>query len=463
MQRRKWFGDRAFYGNVMRVAVPIMVQQGITNFVGMLDNIMVGRLGTDPMSGVAIVNELIFIFNLCIFGGLSGIGIFTAQFYGKGDEEGVRQTFRMNIWMIFLIAILGTAVFLWKGEMLISLFLHQDGGGGSVAETMVQAKRYLAVMYAGFLPFGLAQMYSTTLRNTGETVVPMKAGILAVAVNLVGNYILIYGKFGAPALGVAGAAAATVLSRFVELIYVAGWTHGHRERNGFVIRAWSRFYEVPGALVRQVVVKAIPLLANETLWAAGMATLMQCYSIRGLSAVAALNISQTITNVFNISFIAMGSAIAILLGQTLGAGKIEQAKEDAVKLSVFSVLICIGVGAVMFLVGGFFPRIYNTSEEIRHLAAGLIRIGAVFMPLYAYINAVYFVLRSGGKTMITFLFDSFYYWVASIPLAFILAHFTRLPLLPMFFLVQCMDFLKCFLGAAMVRRGNWAVDLTKQP
>ena len=454
------FGDRKFYENVMRVAVPIMIQQGITNFVGMLDNIMVGRLGTDPMSGVAIVNELIFIFNLCIFGGLSGIGIFTAQFYGKGDTEGVRDTFRMNIWLIFFVTVLGIAVLLWKGDALIMLFLHQDGGGGSVAETLHQAQRYLAVMYAGLLPFGLAQMYSTTLRNTGETVIPMKAGILAVMVNLIGNYVLIYGKFGAPALGVAGAAAATVISRFVELAFVAGWTHFHPEINPFAVGAWSRMWQVPSGLARRVVGKAIPLMANETLWAAGMATLMQCYSVRGLSAVAALNISQTITNVFNISFIAMGNAIAILLGQTLGAGKIRQAREDATKLSVFSVLICVGVGAVLFLVSPMFPRIYNTSDSIRELAAGLIRISAAYMPLYAYINAVYFVLRSGGKTLITFLFDSFFYWIASNPLAFVLAYFTDLPVLTMYLLVQSVDFIKCVLGFVMVRRGSWAVDLT---
>lgn len=463
MANSRYFGGRAFYQTVMKVAVPIMVQQGITNFVSMLDNIMVGRLGTDPMSGVAIVNELIFIFNLCLFGGLSGIGIYTAQFFGKGDEEGVRRTFRMSIWMTFLIAAAGILILLWKGDFLISLFLHQDGGGGSVAGTMAEAKRYLAVMYAGMLPFGLAQMYSSTLRNTGETVIPMRAGLLAVAVNLTGNYILIYGKFGAPALGVAGAAAATVISRFVELFYVGGWTHTHPEKNRFIRGAWRYFYKVPRELTLRVIRKAIPLMGNETLWAAGMATLIQCYSLRGLSAVAALNISQTITNVFNISFIAMGSAIAILLGQTLGAGEIEKAREDAVRLCVFSVLICVGVGAVLFAFAGIFPKVYNTSDDIRHLAAGLIRIGAAFMPLYAYINAVYFVLRSGGKTLITFLFDSFYYWIVSIPLAFILAHFTVLPVLTMYFLVQCMDFLKCILGAIMVRQGKWAVNLTEEP
>ena len=262
--RSRYFGDRHFYRKVLLVAVPIMIQQGITNFVNMLDNIMVGRLGTDPMSGVAILNQLMFIFNLCVFGGLSGIGIFTAQFYGKQDTEGVRYTFRMQVILSFLLAAIGTAVFLLAGDSLISLYLTEDGGGGNIQATFSYAKEYLAVMYVGMLPFALSQTYSSTLRNTGETVVPMKAGLIAVAVNLAGNYILIYGKFGAPALGVAGAAAATVLSRFVELFYVAGWTHKNAGRNMFITGAWKRLFDVPAALARRISIKALPLLVNET-------------------------------------------------------------------------------------------------------------------------------------------------------------------------------------------------------
>ena len=213
--------------------------------------------------------------------------------------------------------------------------------------------------------------------------------------------------------------------------------------------------------MRRMVIKAFPLLMNETLWSAAMAMLTQCYSTRGLSAVAAMNISQTVTNVFNISFIAMGSAIAILLGQQLGAGKIEEAKADSVRLAVFSVLICIGVGAVMFATSGLYPLIYNTSDNIRQLAAGLLRISAVFMPVYAYTNALYFTLRSGGRTGITFLFDSVYSWVFLIPLAFFLAHFTGLGLLQMFFIMQLMDVLKSAIGFMMVRSGSWAQNLTE--
>lgn len=454
--------DRAFIKRTMMIALPIMLQNGITNFVNMLDNIMVGRVGTDPMTGVSIVNSLLFVWNLCVFGGLSGIGIFTAQYCGKRNHEGVRRTFRLELILSVILVIAGILVFLAGGRGLISLYLHEDSGGGSAAATLANAESYLKVMLLGFLPFALTQAYGTTVRSHGETVAPMAASFLAVAVNLVGNYVLIYGKFGAPALGVTGAAAATVISRFVEMVFMVVWTHTHAERVPFIRGAYRSFY-VPRELTFSCIKRGFPLLLNETLWSGGMAVLTQCYSVRGLSVVSAFNISQTISNLFNVAFIAMGSSTAIIMGQKLGElgeSHADELKAEAWKLAFLSVSLCVVSGLALFLIAGLFPRIYNTSDEIRSLAAGLIRIAAVFMPVYAFENACYFIIRSGGKTFITFLFDSCFCWVASIPLAYALAHFTKIPILTMYTLVQAVEFIKVGIGATLVGKGIWIRDIT---
>lgn len=185
--RKKFFGTKDFYLMVLAVVVPIMIQNGITNFVSLLDNIMVGRVGTDQMSGVAVVNQLIFVYNLCIFGGIAGAGIFTAQFYGSGNVEGVRSTFRFKIWTIILLCILGISVFVFQGDHLIRMYLHQDGGFGDIEATFRYARVYLHIMYLDMIPFAITQAYAGTLRETGETMLPMKAGIAAVCVNLVFN------------------------------------------------------------------------------------------------------------------------------------------------------------------------------------------------------------------------------------------------------------------------------------
>ena len=454
--------DRPFIKHTLMIALPIMLQNGITNFVNMLDNIMVGRVGTDPMTGVSIVNSLLFVWNLCVFGGLSGIGIFTAQYCGKGNHEGIRRTFRLQIMLCFILVGVGLLIFLTGGTGLISLYLHEDSGGGSAAATLQNAESYLRVMLIGFLPFAFTQAYGTTIRSHGETVAPMTASFLAVFVNLIGNYILIYGKFGAPALGVTGAAIATVASRFVELAYIAGWAHTHAGRVPFIRGAYSSLY-VPRELTVSCIKKGFPLLLNETLWSGGMAVLTQCYSVRGLSVVSAFNISQTISNVFNVAFIAMGSATSIIMGQRLGElgeSQPKKLKEEAWKLTFLSVTLCLISGALLFLISPLFPRIYNTTDEIRKLAAGLIRIAAVFMPVYAFENACYFIIRSGGKTLITFLFDSCFCWVASIPLAYSLAHFTNIPILQMYTIVQAIEFIKVGIGATLVNKGIWIRDIT---
>lgn len=458
---RRFFGDKQFYKKTLLVAVPIMIQNGITNFVSMLDNIMVGRVGTVEMTGVSIVNTLLFVFNLTIFGAVSGAGIFTAQFYGKQDHVGIRYTLRFKLLVSALLTALGIGVFLTAGEPLIRLYLQGDGDAVDIAASLRFGLRYMRVMLIGFLPFAVVQCYSSTLRETGETSVPMWAGIAAVCVNLCFNYLLIFGKFGFPRLGVEGAAIATVLSRFVETAIIVAWTHSHRQRNKFIVGAYRSVY-IPRHLVRDITVKGTPLLVNEALWSGGMALLSQCYSLRGYMVVSALNISNTITNVFNVAFLAMGSAVGIIIGQLLGAGKTGEARSTVRKLMAFSVLLSAGVACVMALFAGVFPRIYRTQQDIRTLATSLILVAAVFMPVNAFANASYFTLRSGGKTWITFLFDSFFVCVVSVPVAYLLSRFTGLPMVPLYTTVQALDLIKCVVGYILIKKGIWIHNIVDE-
>ena len=208
---KRFIGDRAFYRRALMVAIPIIIQNGITNFVSLLDNVMVGQVGTVPMSGVAIVNNLIFVFNMCIFGATSGAGIFTAQFHGSQDHEGVRSTFRYKILISLLLSALGCTLFHFWGKDLAMLYLKGEKDPALVDATLAHGLSYLRIMLLGLLPFALSYSYSSTLRETGKGTVPMVASITAVLVNLGLNYVLIFGHFGAPALGIRGAAIATVV------------------------------------------------------------------------------------------------------------------------------------------------------------------------------------------------------------------------------------------------------------
>lgn len=457
--RKKLIGDRNFYKMVLGVTVPIIIQNGITNFVGLLDNIMVGQVGTWQMSGVAVANQLLFVFNICIFGAISGAGIFGAQFYGCGNYEGVRNAFRFKLIFCAALVALWTLILWLGGQGLIGLYLNEEGE--NAAATLSYGYSYLMWMLPGLIPFALGQVYSSTLREAGETMVPMKAGVTAVLVNLVLNYILIYGKFGAPAMGVVGAAIATVVSRYVECLIVALWAHRNREKAPYMEGVY-RTLKIPMNLVGQIFIKGSPLMVNEFLWATGMAAMMQCYSLRGLDVIAGMNISSTISNLFNVVYLAMGNSVAIIIGQLLGAGKMEEAKDTDTKMIAFAVGSCALIGAAMAVSAPLFPKLYNTTEEVRHLAASFILIAALMMPMQAFLNTCYFTLRSGGKTFITFLFDSAFMWVVSIPLAYVLSRFTGLPIVPLYFICQAAEFLKCIFGFVLVKKGVWIHNFVVQ-
>ena len=451
---KKFIGDKAFYKRLLAIAIPIMVQSGITNFVSLLDNIMVGRTGTEQMSGVAIVNQLIFVFYLCCFGGFAGAGIFTAQYYGAKDDEGIRHTFRYKLWLGLILLTSALAVFIFFGNDLISLYLRGTDDGGDPAAALAFGSGYLKIMLFSLPAFALTQIYANTLRECGETVVPMRAGLAAVCVNLTFNYLLIYGKLGFPELGVRGAAVATVLSRCVEFTVVAVWTHRHREKCPYIKGVYKTLY-VPLRLVKKYFITGAPLLVNEALWSAGMAMLAQCYSLRGLNVVAAENISNTVCNVFNVVFFAMGDAIAIVIGQHLGAGNFKKAKEETAKIIAFSIFIATLVGIVIASTSKLFPMIYNTTPEAKKLASEFLIAQAIFTPQIALMHTTYFTLRSGGKTIITFLFDSVFMWVISVPLAFLLSRFTDIYVIWIFVFLQMADWIKCIIGVVLVKKGVW--------
>lgn len=452
--RNKYFGTKQFYKMTLGIAIPIMIQNGITNFVSLLDNIMVGQIGTEQMSGIAIVNQLLLVFNLAIFGAVSGAGIFTAQFYGKKDHEGVRHTFRFKIYIAVLITLLGILILSLAGGDLIEMYLRGEDKGFSIEEALRCSRQYLWIMYFGLLPFAIEQAYVGTLRECGETVVPMIAGVIAVVLNLVLNYILIFGKFGCPALGVTGAALATVISRYVEAAIVIIWTHRHKDKMPFIVGAFSS-WKVPGALSKQIILRGTPLMVNEVLWAAGIAMISQCYSMSGFDAVAVGNIASTISNIFNISFIAFGDAIAIVVGQHLGAGRFKEAKDTDTKLITFCVVLCVGLGIILYIAAPLFPELYKTTDEVKELATRYLRVSALFMPVWAFMHASYFTLRSGGKTVITFLFDSVYLWVIAYPVAYVLSRYTDMSLIPMYACVQSIDIIKCIIGFILVKKGVW--------
>ena len=450
--------NREIFKRALTLAVPMMIQNGITNAVGLVDNVMVGKLGTEAITAVSIVTQLIFVFNLGIFGGLSGPGIFGAQYYGQKNIEGFRAAVRIKHLISLVVLIAGLAAFIFGGEWLIDLYLRGKSEDIDPVLTMELAKSYLNIMLWGMPPFVITQIYAGSLRETGASFKPMIAGVASVVVDVVFNWLLIYGNLGFPRLEVRGAAIATVMARFSEALIVVIWTFAQRRKHEFIIGLYKTM-RIPKESAKKILIKTLPIFLNEFLWAGGMAALTQCYSKRGLDIVAGLNISNALCNLLNVVFIAMGNAVGILVGQTLGAKRFKEAKDEAFRLMWFTGAISLILTAILVSVSGVFPNLYDTTEHVRSYASSFIIITALFFPLQGFLNALYFTLRSGGKTLVTFLFDSVFTWVISVPTALLLCDLTALPILTIYAIIQSIDFIKVSVGYVLIKKGVWMSNI----
>ena len=454
-QLSRFIGNKAFYKSVLVLLVPIIIQQFITSFVSLLDNVMVGSLGKEAISAASIANQVMMVFALAVFGGMSGASIFGAQFYGKGDMDGMRHTFRVKVYFGVLVSLAAILIYLFFGESFIASFLKGESNGGDMDLTLKSGCNYLYIMLWGLPPFALVQVYAGTLRESGETRAPMFAGICAILTNLFGNWVLIFGNLGAPKMGVEGAAIATVVSRYAELAIVTVHAHRHTEKYSFLAGAYKSLY-VPGRLVARISRTAAPLLVNEILWSLGMTFINQFYSTRGLNAVAALNITGTAWNLFCVIMFAMGSAVSIMVGQRLGAGKMEEARDVDRKLIFLTEVIHVVIGLGMILASPLVPQLYNVGEDVRGLTRQLLIIAGCALPIHSFAHVTYFTIRSGGRTVITFFFDAVYTWTVTVLLAFCLTRFTDWDIVRIYLCVQFVDIVKVVIGLLMLRSDFWA-------
>ena len=458
---QRTFGDRAFLRRVLGFGIPILIQNGITTLVALLDNIMVGQVGTLQMSGVSVANQLIFIFNLCVFGANAGAGIFGAQFHGSGDKQGILHTTRFKLFMSLILSVGAILLFYFCGPALISLYLQGEGSAEDAAMTLYYGFEYMQIMLVGLIPFALSNVYATTMRECDRTMLPMVSSVVAVLCNLVLNVILIFGHLGLPAMGAKGAAVATVISRFVELGILVVWSAFHKAQYYF-LRGLYRSAYIPFSLLGKIITKGLPLMVNEFMWSTGMAMLNQSYSTCGLAVVPALNICETLNNIASIGVIALGHTVGILMGQMMGAGNTRQEIQDSNnKIIRLGLVVGVCFGALMAIAAPLFPQLYQVDDEIRSLAAQLMLVLAVMKPVMAYIYCIYFTIRSGGKTWSTFLFDCGILWCFTVPLSIVLSRVALWPILAIFICCQLVDFVKCFIGRLLLKKGNWIQNLAK--
>lgn len=446
----KFIGDKKFYKSVLIVAIPLMIQQLISSSVNLIDNMMVGQLGDAALGGVAAVNRFYMIANFGTMGVINAAAIFIAQFFGAEKIKEMKQSFRFSLISGLLIVIPFCLIGLFVPEWILRFFTND-------ADIISLGLQYILVASFTFLPLAFSYSIAGAMRAIGETKVPLYAGTLAVIVNCIGNYCLIFGKFGCPMLGVQGAAYATLIARIVEVLILLVVL----KMKDYPFKTRIRdIFDVPFDLVKNILIKAAPLTLNELLWSFGMATLFKFYGTRGPEAMSGYSVASTISDLFFVLFGGMAAATNVMVSQPLGANKLEEGRKNGYRMIGTSIILACIFAVMLFGSSFVIPSFYEISELSLNIAESFLRVEGIMFWIYMANTECYFVLRAGGDTKSTLFMDSLFMWTINLPLVGLLAYTTNISILALYVVGQCTDLVKLCFAYWLVSKEKWVKNIT---
>lgn len=448
---KELISDKPFMKRALLIALPLMLQQLIVNSVNLVDNLMVGQLGDAALSGVSSANRFYFIATMGCNGMIAAAIIYLSQFYGARNFEKMKETYRFSLVSAMFLCSVFFLGALFFPESIIRFFINDP-------EIVAIGSSYLKIACFSYLPMVISLCISNALRAMGETKVTFCISTSSVLINVVLDYLLIFGFGPVIPMGVQGAAIATLIARIVEVIaYLI-----ILKRNDFPFSTRIiDIFKIDPSLAFTIFKKALPLCVNEILWSAGMATLLKFYSTRGPAANTGYSMSTTISDLFYVLFTGMATAATVLIGTPLGANKLEEAKHNGYKLICFSMILAVLFSCLMFTSSFLVVHLFNNvSNEAKMISSNLLRIMSVFFIIYVFNTACYFVLRAGGDTKSTMFMDSVYMWTVNLSLVGILTYTTNINIFVLYICGQCTDILKGLLSFYLVRKEKWVHNLT---
>jgi|LSQX01.2.fsa_nt_gb putative MATE family efflux protein len=445
--------DRDFIKKVMVVAIPMILQQTISSSVNLLDNLMIGQLGEFAIAGVATSNKFFMISSFAMMGIIQASTIFLAQAYGAKKEELMKQSFRYGLVCSLLIVLLFSNAAWIFPEQIIQFFSPNEPG------LLDAALKYIPVAALTFFPQAVSFAITSSMRAVGETKIPLVSSVISLSANAVMNYVLIFGHFGFPRLGILGAAIGTLIARILELIFLLYAMHIRHFPFSTKIKD---VFNVHTKLRKAITIKAIPLLLNEIGWSAGMAMLFKFYATRGTDALAALPIASTTGDLFFVLFSGMAVATTVMVSHPLGSNDLEEARENGYKMLQLSILLSL-VFAVGLLAASFItPQLYNVSDKVRNMATNLIRIQGLFFFIYMHNAQSFFVIRAGGDTRSTLIMDAGFMWFINLPVVGFFSYMTNYNIFVLYIAGQITDIIKMFVTSYYFRKEHWVKNLTHE-
>lgn len=430
-----------------------MLQSVLSNLLNFIDNIMVGRMGTVAIESVSIVNQIFFVYICVVCGTISGVGVFSTQCFGKKDYQGVREIFQIKWIFTILIIFITIVVFLLFRSTLVDLYLHQCDYGKRM-DVLKSVKLYWPFIILSAIPFGLKNIYASTLNESGNTTITMYSAVIAVVSNTILNYVLIYGKLCFPELGVRGAAIATFTSRCIELVVIFIFSR----QFGFFRNIYSSFVVTKEYLLK-ITKNITPLIVNTFFWSYSFSISIQIYSLKNMENIAIMSIATSFTYVFIDFLVAVGEAAEIILGHELGKSNFTLANILAKRFLWITFVIAVFFSFVIYGSSFYFPAFYNVSDDIKSMSTKCIQSFAVTFTITTLVNSIFHILRAGGKTVLTTLLDSVFMWGVILPVQFLLVKHTNLELQQVYFLILSLQLLQMIIGYRLITKGVWIKNL----
>jgi putative MATE family efflux protein len=449
------FGPWSFYREALSIVVPVMLQLLITSLISLIDNFMVAGLGDVKMAAVNVANQINFVYIVIVNATCMAGGIFLSQHRGAKDEEGMRQSLRFKLMAALAFSALHTALCLLCPEALIRVML---GGNSQGDEIVREGGRFLRLVAPSFAPIAAASAISSSYRDIGRTKTPLVISTIAAAVCTLLNWLLIYGALGAPRLEVAGAAAATDIARLVEAaVFIVSLS---TVKPGFAFRIRD-FFRVDAALFKKILGRSVMMLFSETAWVLSETVITAIYNGRGgAETVAGMAAGWTIANIFFTAYWAVITATSVIIGSTLGAGRLDEAREKGRWILYGSYVFGLAVAAVAATSTFLIPIVFgNLSPSARSVTKGLILVISAYVPLWTLLNAQFALSRAGGDTAMGVWVDVGVTYAVFIPLAFALAAWTDFGPVILFATAKLSDIGKAAVAFWWLAKEKWVVNL----
>ncbi|MBO3387857.1 MATE family efflux transporter [Clostridium perfringens] len=444
--------DRRFYRLLFSIALPIAVQNLITFMVSMVDTLMVGALGEIQLSAVSIANNLFFVLTILMFGLAGGSNIMISQYWGKGNVKTIHKILAI----MYRVCLLITGIFIFIAVFLPKYFMGIFTTDKAVIDF---GASYLRIVCIGYLFYSITNCTIMMLRSVKTVSISIIVYTASLVVNSILNWILIFGNLGAPELGIRGAAIATVCARITEFSIVLVFMFIYERKIGLKL---EHLLKLDKDILKDYVGLCTPVLCNELLWAIGASMISVIVGRMGTEVVAANSINGVAHQFVTVFIFGMSNATAVIIGNTIGEGKKEKAKEYAYSIGVFSVVMGCISGLMILLIKPFVVNFYNVSYSTKLIAMEIMTVTSgiiIFQSLAS--NFMMGVLRGGGDAKFVLINDLIFMWLVAIPGGFFVAFVLELPVALVFLVIKCDEILKSLTSVYRVISGKWINDVTK--